>query len=68
MTGRIGAMGTPPEHWYYAGRDHLFFAMEGDIHHRDLSALALPSHRLGCATGSPAAANSRSIAWASSPL
>jgi hypothetical protein len=42
MTGRIGGMGTPPEHWYYAGRDHLFFAVEGDIHHRDLSALALP--------------------------
>ena len=35
-------MGTPPEHWYYAGRDHLFFAVEGDIHHGDLSALALP--------------------------
>jgi hypothetical protein len=33
MTGRIGVMGTPPEHWYYAGRDHLFFAIEADIHH-----------------------------------
>ncbi len=43
MTGRIGAMGTPPEHWYYAGRVHLFFAVEGDIHHGALSALALPS-------------------------
>jgi hypothetical protein len=47
MTGRIGAMGTPPEHWYYAGRDHLFFAMEDDIHHRDLSTLALPSQPPG---------------------
>ena len=47
MTGRIGAMGTPSEHWYYAGRDHLFFAVEGDIHHRDLSALALPAQPPG---------------------
>ena len=42
MTGRIGVMGAPAEHWYYAGRDHLFFAVEGDIHHGELSALALP--------------------------
>ena len=34
--------GQPAEHWYYAGRDHLFFAVETDIHHGDLSALALP--------------------------
>jgi hypothetical protein len=47
MTGRIGAMGTPPEHWYYAGRDHLFFAVEGDVHHRDLGALALPAQPPG---------------------
>ncbi len=52
MTGRIGAMGTPPEHWYYAGRDHLFFAVEGDIHHRDLSALALPPTPLDYASDS----------------
>jgi Replication-relaxation/Type IV secretion-system coupling protein DNA-binding domain len=42
LTGRIGVMGTPAEHWYFAGRDHLFFAVESDIHHGDLSALALP--------------------------
>ena len=42
MTGRIGAMGTPAEHWYYAGRDHMFFAVEEDIHHGELNALALP--------------------------
>ena len=42
MTGRIGVMGTPAEHWYHAGRDHLFFAIEADIHHGDQSALALP--------------------------
>ena len=35
-------MGTSGEHWYYAGRDHMFFAVEADIHHGDLSALALP--------------------------
>jgi hypothetical protein len=42
MTGRIGQMGTPAEHWYHAGREHIFFAVEADIHHADLSALALP--------------------------
>ena len=42
LSGRIGVMGTTAEHWYYAGRDHMFFAVEADIHHRDLSALALP--------------------------
>ena len=47
MTGRIGAMGAPAEHWYYAGRDHLFFAAEGDIHRGDLSALALPPQPRG---------------------
>ncbi|MHB1571099.1 MAG: replication-relaxation family protein, partial [Solirubrobacteraceae bacterium] len=47
MTGRIGAMGTPAEHWYYAGRDHIFFAAESDIHHGDLSVLALPPHPPG---------------------
>ena len=47
MTGRIGVMGVPAEHWYYAGRDHIFFAAESDIHRGDLSALALPSHPPG---------------------
>ena len=42
MAGRIGAMGTPPHEWYYAGRDHVFFAVEPDIHHGSLAALALP--------------------------
>ncbi len=42
MTGRIGQMGTPADHWYHAGRDHIFFAVEADIYHADLSALALP--------------------------
>ena len=29
MTGRIGVMGSTPNHWYYAGRDHVFFADRG---------------------------------------
>lgn len=47
MTGRIGPMGAPVEHWYYAGRDHLFFAVEADIHHGELTALKLPAHPPG---------------------
>ena len=47
LTGRIGVMGTPAEHWYYPGRDHTFFAIETDIHHGDLSALALPGRPPG---------------------
>jgi hypothetical protein len=43
MTGRIGVMGSPAEHWYYAGRDHVFFAIEADVHHGELWALALPA-------------------------
>ena len=42
LTGRIGVMGTTAEHWYYPGRDHTFFAIEPDIHHGNLTALALP--------------------------
>jgi hypothetical protein len=47
LTGRIGVMGTAAEHWYYPGRDHTFFAIETDIHHGDLSALALPGRPPG---------------------
>ena len=47
MTGRIGTLGTGPEHWYHAGRDHTFFAVEPNIHHNDLAALALPSRPPG---------------------
>jgi hypothetical protein len=42
MTGRIGAMGTAPHEWYFAGRDHVLFAAEPDLHHGSLAALALP--------------------------
>ncbi len=47
MTGRIGVMGAAAEHWYYAGRDHLFFAIEADIHYGELKALALPAQPPG---------------------
>jgi len=47
MTGRIGAMGAAAERWYYAGRDHLFFAIETDIHHGELTALTLPAQSPG---------------------
>jgi hypothetical protein len=43
LTGRIGIMGAPADQWYYAGREHLFFAAEADIHSGRLSALAVPS-------------------------
>ena len=42
ITGRIGVMGTPAEQWYYAGREHLFFALETDIHRGRLGAFGLP--------------------------
>jgi hypothetical protein len=44
MTGSIGHSGTPPQDWYYAGRDHIFFMAETDIYHGSLRALSL--HRL----------------------
>jgi hypothetical protein len=47
MTGRIGVMGTTPEHWYFPGRDHVFFTTEADLHHHDLTALALPGRPPG---------------------
>jgi hypothetical protein len=47
MSGRLGVIGTTPEHWYYPGRDHVFFATEADLHHHDLTALALPARPPG---------------------
>ncbi len=41
MTGAIGHSGTPPQDWYYAGRDHMFFTAETDIYFESLRALAL---------------------------
>ena len=43
LVGRIGVMGAPADQWYYAGREHIFFASEVDIHRGRLDALALPS-------------------------
>jgi Replication-relaxation len=43
LTGRVGPMGAPADQWYYAARQHLFFARETDVHASRLSALALPS-------------------------
>jgi hypothetical protein len=42
LTGRIGIMGSAADQWYYASRDHLFFALEEDVHHGELLGLALP--------------------------
>ena len=42
LTGRCGVIGQPPPDWYYAGRDHTFFAIEDHIHRGSLQLLALP--------------------------
>jgi hypothetical protein len=42
LKGSIGVTGSPPHERYYPARDHLFFAVERDIHDGDLAALALP--------------------------
>jgi hypothetical protein len=41
MSASIGHSGTPPQNWYYAGRDHIFWLAEPDIYHGSLRALAL---------------------------
>jgi hypothetical protein len=43
LTGRVGVMGAPADQWYYASRDHLYFAHETDIHAHRLTAFKLPS-------------------------
>jgi hypothetical protein len=42
LKGSIGVTGSPPQDRYYPARDHMFFAVEQDIHDGDLAALALP--------------------------
>ncbi len=43
LTGRVGALGTPEQEWYYAGRDHILFAVESDVHCGSLRAVKLPT-------------------------
>lgn len=42
MVASIGLQGSPAQSRYYAGRDHIFFALEEDVHRGNLSAVALP--------------------------
>jgi len=42
MTGRIGLLGDPEHAWYYAGREHILFTIEDEIHHGSLRAWKLP--------------------------
>jgi hypothetical protein len=42
VKGSIGVTGSPRQDRYYPARDHLFFAVEADIHAGRLTALALP--------------------------
>jgi hypothetical protein len=41
MSAAVGLQGTNPQNWYYAARDHVFFALEEDVHRGRLNALAL---------------------------
>ena len=43
LAGRTGPMGLAARDWYFAGRQHIFFAAEPDIYHDSLRAFALPS-------------------------
>jgi hypothetical protein len=42
LKGSMGVTGSAPQDRYYPARDHVFFAVERDIHDGDLAALALP--------------------------
>jgi hypothetical protein len=42
LKGSIGVTGSPGQDRYYPARDHLFFAVEADIHAGRLTVLALP--------------------------
>jgi hypothetical protein len=42
LKGSIGVTGSRPQDRYYPARDHIFFAVERDIHDSQLTALALP--------------------------
>jgi hypothetical protein len=43
LKGSIGVTGSAPHDRYYPARDHIFFAVERDLHQGDLSALMLPA-------------------------
>ena len=43
LKGSIGVTGSRPQDRYYPARDHIFFAVESDIHDGQLTALALPA-------------------------
>ncbi|MGH2905014.1 MAG: type IV secretory system conjugative DNA transfer family protein [Solirubrobacteraceae bacterium] len=42
LKGSVGVTGSPAQDRYYPARDHMFFAVEDDIHAGRLTALALP--------------------------
>lgn len=42
LTGAVGVQATGPTKWNYHARQHVFFALEEDVHRGSLAALALP--------------------------
>jgi len=42
MTAHIGTLGSDPGEHYFPGREHVFFAVEEDLHHGSPAVLALP--------------------------
>jgi hypothetical protein len=43
LDGRLGLIGEPQAQWRYPGREHIFFALEEDLHHGSLRCFALPT-------------------------
>jgi hypothetical protein len=43
MRGSVGKLGAPEHEWYFAGRAHVLFTVERDIHQGSLRALKLPA-------------------------
>jgi len=42
MTAHLGTLGSDPAEHYFPGREHVFFAVEEDLHHGSPAVLALP--------------------------